>query len=218
MTRDRYYLNEKGGENIMTNIKIKLATSIATATLLAATFAPATFAATSITVHGNLKNSVNIAGATNTNKTTVKQTNNNAVFNLTGVFQNTGNNKSSDNGGKGDVTVKSKAANSTVTNTTTTGGNSAVVTPCGCDNGGDSLTISGNGKNSTNIIGVTNSNTTSVTQTNNTLVVNGTIVSQNTGGNKANDNMGNGDVTVTSGQANSTVTNTVTTGGNSLTL
>lgn len=202
----------------MTNLKVKLATSIATATVLAAAFAPATFAATNITVKGNAKHSVNIAGVTNTNKTTVKQTNNTAVVNLTGVFQNTGNNKANDNTGGGDVTVKSGDAKSTVTNTTHTGNNSATVTPCGCDQGDTNLTIKNNGKGSLNMVGVTNSNTTTATQTNNTLVVNGTLVAQNTGGNKANDNTGGGDVSVTSGDATSTVTNTTTTGNNTLNL
>ena len=65
---------------------------------------------------------------------------------------------------------------------------------------------------------VGNFNTTVVSQSNTTNVLNGTVVAQNTGGNKANDNTGNGGVTVESGAANSSVTNTVTTGGNSLTL
>jgi hypothetical protein len=200
----------------MTNWKMKVATSVATATVLAAAIAPATFAST-VKVHNNAKKSVNVVAGVSVKTTVVGQTNNNNVANLTGVFQNTGVNKSSDNTGKGDVSVTSGPAHSTVTNTTTTGGNSATVTGCGCGTG-DDITVSGNGKKSFNLVLVGNFNTTVVSQTNNTNVVNGTVVAQNTGGNKANDNTGNGGVSVESGAATSTVTNTVTTGGNNLTL
>jgi len=201
----------------MTNWKIKLATGAATATLLAAVIAPATFAST-VKINHNGKKSVNKVAVLSVNAVMAQQENNNKVVNMTGVFQNTGNNKSSDNTGKGDVTVKSGNTNSTVSNTTKTGGNTAKITPCGCDEMGDHVVISGNGKKSKNTVLVGDMNMTMVSQTNNTTVVNGTVVSQNTGGNKANDNTGKGDVSVTSGSANSTVTNNVTTGGNSLTL
>ncbi len=201
----------------MTNLKFKLATGVATATLLAAAIAPATFAST-VKVSNNAKKSVNVVGISTVKTTVVGQTNNTKVLNLTGVFQNTGGNKANDNTGSGDVKVTSGPTNSVVTNTTTTGGNAAVVTPCGCTGTGDDITISGNGKESFNLVLVGNYNKTVVSQTNNTTVVNGTVVAQNTGGNKANDNTGGGDVTVTSGAANSTVTNTVTTGGNNLSL
>ncbi len=200
----------------MTNWKIKLATGVATATVVAVAIAPATFAST-IKVHNNAKKSVNIVGAATVKTTIVGQTNNNTVLNLTGVFQNTGVNKANDNIGDGDVKVTSGPANSVVSNTTTTGGNTATVTSCGCGTD-DDITVSGNGKKSFNLVLVGNFTTTVVSQTNNNTVVNGTVVAQNTGGNKANDNIGDGDVTVTSGAANSTVTNTVTTSGNSLTL
>lgn len=201
----------------MTNFKIKLATSIATATLLAATLAPATFAKTSVKVHNNGKNTTNVAGVINVNATMATQTNNTTVRNLTGVFQNTGGNAAHDTG-KGDTTVKSGAANSTVTNNTTTGDNTVTLSNCNlCSNGNTDVTISGNHKNSLNVAVAGSINYTSVTQTNNTTVVNGTVVAQNTGFNKASDT-GKGDVSVTSGEANSKVSNTVTTGSNDLTL
>lgn len=200
----------------MTNLKMKIATSVATATVLAAAIAPATFAST-IKVHNNGNKSINVVGAVNVKTTVVGQSNKSNVMNLTGVFQNTGLNKASGNTGKGDVSVTSGPAHSTVTNTTTTGGNTATLNSCGCGSDTD-VTVSGNGNKSFNLVLVGDFNTTIVSQTNTSNVVNGTVVAQNTGGNKANNNTGNGGVSVESGAATSTVTNTVTTGGNELSL
>ena len=61
-----------------------------------------------------------------------------------------------------------------------------------------------------------NKSKTKVTQTNKTLVINGVLIGQNTGGNDANNNTGGGTVEVNSGNAEANVTNTVDTGGNSL--
>jgi hypothetical protein len=200
----------------MTNLKIKLATGLVTASLLAATVAPAAFAATDITVSGNGAGSHNKVKVKNKNKTKVVQSNATAVVNLTGVFQNTGGNTANNNTGGGNVDVNSGNATSTVTNHTTTGGNVATVDPCGCPTGDTLIDVSGNGADSTNKVKVKNTSTTTVRQTNETLVVNGTLVAQNTGGNHANNNTGDGTVDVNSGDADSTVTNTVTTGGNLL--
>lgn len=200
----------------MTNLKTKLATGLVTASLLAATVAPAAFAATDVTVSGNGAGSVNKVKVKNKNKTKVTQYNATAVVNLTGVFQNTGGNTANSNTGGGDVTVNSGKATSTVTNSTTTGGNDATINPCGCPTGDTLIDVSDNGADSTNTVKVKNTNKTVVEQTNETLVVNGTLVAQNTGGNTANSNTGDGSVSVDSGDASSTVTNVVTTGGNTL--
>ena len=65
------------------------------------------------------------------------------------------------------------------------------------------LVISGNGRDSTSNIGVSQNNTNTVSQTNTANINNNTTVNTNTGGNKANDNLG--DVHVTSGDANANV-------------
>jgi hypothetical protein len=75
-------------------------------------------------------------------------------------------------------------------------------------------TVRGNGADSVNKIKTVNKKKTQVSQVNETLVVNGVLVAQNTGKNKANKNTGAGDKTVSSGDATATVTNTTTTGGN----
>lgn len=200
----------------MTNLKIRLAAGFTTAAILATSFAPAAFAATDVTVTGNGAGSLNKVKVKNINKTRVRQSNSTAVVNLTGVFQNTGGNTANNNTGGGNVDVNSGDATSNVTNRTRTGGNDATVNPCGCPTGDTTITISDNGADSTNKVKVYNTNRTTVGQTNETLVVNGTLVAQNTGGNHANNNTGDGSVDVDSGNASSTVTNTVTTGGNVL--
>lgn len=79
------------------------------------------------------------------------------------------------------------------------------------------VTISGNGEGSHNTVTLSNSNTTSVSQSNVMSVSTTVNSSANTGGNQANENTG-GDVTVTSGNASSTVGVSVTGGDNSATV
>ena len=197
------------------NIKTKIAGAIAAGTILATVFTSGAFAATNtVTVKNNGARSTNTVIAVNKQKTKVRQTNLTTVVNLTGVNQDTGGNKANGNTGGGNVDVNSGDATSTVTNATTTGGNSANVDPCECENGINDITIQGNGARSTNTVIAVNKSKTKVSQFNGTLVVNGTYVSQDTGGNQANGNTGGGNVDVDSGDATSTVTNTTTTGGN----
>jgi hypothetical protein len=77
------------------------------------------------------------------------------------------------------------------------------------------VTVSGNGADSTNKVKVKEVKKTKVKQSNTATVANTVGVTQNTGGNKASKNTG-GDVTVTSGNATATVNVTNTTGGNYL--
>ena len=196
-------------------MNIKLATGIAAAVFLAATSAPV-FAATTVNTSHNGAGSLQVVTVTNKQKTKVTQSNATAVLNLTGVFQNTGGGSTSGNTG-GKVTQKSGNTTSNVTNDTTTGGNSATVSNCGCQLGNTDVTTNHNGAGSVQIVSVTNKKKTKVSQTNETLVVNGTLVVQNTGGLTADNNTG-GDVDQTSGDASSTVTNTTTTGDNTVTI
>ncbi len=77
------------------------------------------------------------------------------------------------------------------------------------------IAIDNNGEGSTNTVNITNVNNTVVLQGNATVAL--TVVSSNasTGGNNANGNTGDGDVSITSGNAKSTV-KTVVTGGDNL--
>lgn len=201
----------------MTNLRMKMTTGMVTAAFLAGVIAPASaFAADTVTISGNGAGSTNKVTIKNKKKTKVDQYNGTAVLNLTGVFQNTGGNKANGNTG-GTVDVNSGNSTSTVTNTTTTGSNSATVNGCGCPDVDNTVDVKNNGADSTNTVKITNESKFKAIQTNETLVVNGTLVDQNTGGNRANNNTG-GDVTVDSGNATSTVTNNTTTGGNTLTV
>lgn len=198
------------------NIKQKLTSAAIIGAMMVGVVAPASFAATKVKIKKNGAGSTNTAVVVSKKKTTVNQYNGTAVVNLVGVFQNTGGNKANGNTGDGSVDVNSGNATSTVTNTTTTGGNDATVNPCGCPEGNTDVVIRGNGAGSDNTVIVVNKSKTEVDQTNETLVVNGVLVAQNTGGNSANNNTGDGGVGVDSGNATSTVTNTTTTGGNTL--
>lgn len=80
------------------------------------------------------------------------------------------------------------------------------------------ITVSGNGSNSTNNVTVVNSNNTTVAQGSATVAVTVVSSSATTGGNTANGNTGNGGVDVTSGNATSNVTTTVTGGSNVATV
>ena len=202
----------------MTDLKKKIAAGIATAALLATTFGPvAAFADTTVVIKDNGAGSNNSSTVKNKKKVKVRQSNRTAVINLTGVHQDTGGNTANNNTGDGNVNVDSGNATSTVTNTTTTVGNSATIDPCACPDGDTTVRIVGNGADSINTSNVTNKSKFKVTQSNATLVVNGTLVDQDTGGNHANNNTGDGGVDVDSGAATSTITNTTTIGGNTLT-
>lgn len=202
----------KGGELNMLN-KARLTGAIATGAVLAGVLLPAAaHAATNVTVTGNGADSKNKVKIKEVKKTNVIQTNAAAVVNLVGVVQNTGGNKANKNTG-GSVNITSGNASATVSNTTTTGGNVAVVEDCGCESTPSMIDISENGKDSTNKVKVKNVNVNTTVQSNYTMVVNSVMVAQNTGHNTANGNT-KGDVMITSGDADTTVENTVETGSN----
>jgi len=197
--------------------KVKLTTGFVTAAFLAAVVLPSgAFAANTVTVSGNGADSHNKVKIKSNKKTKVKQSNSTAVVNMVGVMQNTGGNKANKNTGNGGVSVDSGNATATVTNTTTTGGNHAVVNPCDCVEGDNTIDVKNNGADSTNKVKVVSNSTYKVSQSNETFVMNGVLVAQNTGMNQANQNTGDGEVGVDSGAAEATVTNEVATEGNVL--
>jgi len=198
------------------NIKQKLTSAAIIGAMMASVVAPTSFAATTVKVKKNGADSNNTVTVKNKKKTRVVQTNATAVVNLVGVFQNTGGNKVKNNTGDGDIDVSSGDATSTVTNRTTTGGNVANVDPCGCEDQDTTVVVRKNGAGSENNVTVKNKSTFTANQSNYTFVVNGVVVAQNTGGNSATGNTGDGGIDVGSGDAESTVTNTTTTGGNQL--
>ena len=198
----------------MNKFTYKIATGLATGAVLASVIAPAAFAATDVTVQGNGHKSDNTVKVKNVQKNTVSQSNTSAVINVTAVLQNTGGNKANGNTG-GNTGITTGNTKSTVTNTTMTGGNVAHVDSCGCADSDTVVTVKKNGSKSDNKVTVKNKNVSTVSQSNEAFVMNGTLVGQNTGMNKANHNT-DGDVSVSTGNTHSDVTNDVTTGSNEL--
>lgn len=91
----------------------------------------------------------------------------------------------------------------------------SVVTPAFAAD--TTVDISGNGSNSTNTVGVTNTKSTEIVQKNKTSVKTNLKITGNTGGNKANGNTGDGDVTIDTGDVDTAITITVGGGSNEAT-
>lgn len=180
-------------------IKTRIASAVATSALLVSMITPA-FAA-DITVTGNGSGSVNTANVTDTNTTSVSQTNNAVVTNNVTSNSNSGGNSANFNTG-GSTTVVSGPAKSTAEVTTAVNANHADVTPCNCENGGTDVKISGNGATSFNTANVNGANTTTVGQTNAAAVSNSVASNANSGNNGASFNTG-GTTVVQSGLAQS---------------
>lgn len=183
----------------MTQFQTKIATAIATGAVLLSSVAPA-FAADTIVISDNGKNSNSNVGVSENNTNTVSQTNSAVINNNTTVNTNTGGNKANDN--LGDVHVTSGDAKANVNIQNQANSNVADV-GCNCDNGGAQVVVSGNLKGSENNVGLSQDNANTVFQTNAATVNNNTNINSNTGKNKASDNLG--DVHLTSGQANASV-------------
>ncbi len=202
------------------NIKTKLLTGTIMAAFLTLVFVPTTFAAKKVVVKKNGAGSKNTVTAVKVNKTKTQQLNLTAVGNVVIGLQNTGLNSAVGNTGDGGTDVNSGDTKSTVTNRTTTGGNEATVNPCGCEvtpcecTMENSVVIAKNGAGSKNEVTVYDVNKTKVEQANATIVVNAVVVAQNTGLNSAVGNTGDGEVSVDSGNAELTATNSTITGGN----
>lgn len=198
----------------MTNLKTKIASAVATAGLLATSFAPMALADTTITVQGNGADSNNTVDVTNSQKSKVKQTNNTTLNTVVTVDQNTGGNKANKNTG-GDTDIDTGNATSDVTVEVTGNSNEANTGDCGCVDHTTDVDVKNNGADSDNAVTVKNKSKSKVKQTNNTTVATVATVKQKTGKNKAKKNT-NGNVTVTTGNAESTVNVTVDGGENTL--
>jgi len=193
----------------------KIGLTASTGIVAFALMASSAFASSSVTITGNGENSHNHVTLKNHTKTTFNQSNVSGISTWVDSSASTGHNKANSNTG-GDVTVASGNADSTVS--VTTGGSSNdgfLPSPCGCENGGIDVTISGNGEDSHNHVTVKGGNTTTVNQSNVSEISTWVDSSASTGHNSANGNTG-GDVTVASGDASSTVG--VTTSGSSNSL
>lgn len=185
----------------MTQFSIRITTAIATGAVLLSSVAPA-FAADTLVVTGNGKDSTSNVAVSENNSNVVSQTNTAVINNNTTVNTNTGNNKANDN--LGDVHLTSGDANANVNVSNSANNNVANVPGCGsCSGGGTNVVIGQNLQGSTNNVGLSQNNSNVLFQTNAAQVANNTNINTNTGNNKANDNLG--DVHMTSGATNANV-------------
>jgi len=200
------------------NFKKRLTTGIVTAAMfgfLVAIVAPAAADASHrIVIRDNGFNSTNTVDVEIRKAKKLRQRNRTTVWNWISILQNTGGNTANKNTG-GDVDVNSGNADVEVLNSTETSGNSANVDLCGCEEDENTIVISDNGAQSDNTVLLKKGSSLRVSQSNRTFVKNDISVEQNTGDNTASQNTG-GDVDVDSGDAEATVNNTTTTGGNEL--
>lgn len=182
----------------------KLLVSGGTAISLLALSTLPSFAATA-TVSGNgadSKNSINISSS---NSVRINQTNTANISNNVSVVANTGGNTANENTG-GNVSISTGNSNVSVGISNIANKNTLDLSGlCGCLTGtGFDVSISGNGADSHNQIKVGSHNSLHVNQKNNAHVNNTVWVFSGTGHNVANKNTG-GNVSISTGNANSSV-------------
>lgn len=189
----------------MTNLKKQIFSVMTAGALVLSVSAPA-FAGTTLEISGNGAGSNNYVGVSQTNTTTVTQSNDAHVDNNVTSNAKTGGNDASFNTG-GNTNVNTGAATTDTTVTNAVNSNAAQVGCGGCQSGNVDVTISNNGADSQNTVGsqqpLTVTNTTSVGQKNYADVHNNVESNAKTGGNDANSNTG-GNVTVNTGAAGTT--------------
>jgi hypothetical protein len=197
------------------NIKTRFTTAIATGAVLLNALAPVALAQTmNLEISGNGADSDSTANVTTTNNTTVSQTNVANIENDVVVDADTGHNDANSNTG-GDVSIETGDATTDVAVANAVNANSATVDNC-CVTGGD-VKISGNGEGSDNRVNLTLGNNVALTQYNVANVNNDVDVESDTGWNDANSNTG-GDVSVSTGDANTSVLLSTMANANSATV
>lgn len=155
---------------------------------------PGILFAEEIVVSGNGAESSNTVASTTQAETTVQQTNQSQTTNDVSVNADTGNNEASKNNGDtaiktGDVDASTEIANQ---------GNVSVVDASNCcPTGEKSITVAGNGTGSSNSVDATNTTTVTTTTNQTATITNNISGIAITGGNRANDNLGN--VTIITG-------------------
>lgn len=185
----------------MLNLKTKLATGLATAGLLAATFSPAAALAADVSVTDTGAFSHNSVSLNNSSYTSVEQSNVTKVNTVVSQSSNTGGNSQAFNTGSGGSSINTgSATNTAVVNVE--GGNNVANLPegCGCPDDTD-VKVKDTGAFSKNGVHVSNKNITKVDQHSYTGV--NTVVKQksNSGGNKQWFNTGKGSKNIGTGPA-----------------
>lgn len=181
----------------------KVIALIAATAMLAATATPSF--AWSFKIKNNGADSFNKIKFSQRSFSSFKQSNKSFVHNSVGIVTNTGGNEANKNTGDGDTTVKSGKATTNVTITNEGDTNVAIPDDCGCPDTDGDVVIKGNGDDSENKVEIHTSNSSWQSQSNFSVVHNSVGVSTNTGDNEANKNTGDGTNSVTSGNAETTV-------------
>lgn len=193
----------------MTNYKKQFISVVTTATMLLNLATPVL--AGTLEVSGNGYDSDNEIEVKTQTSTTVVQNNNAVVSNKVVTGSSTGGNSVSKNTG-GDSSVTTGDADARVNITNKLNSNSASIDCCKADD--LSAIISGNGADSENEIEVKQKSATGIYQDNKAEVENVVLADTDTGDNKADKNT-NGDVTVTTGDADTRVGVSTTANSNS---
>lgn len=196
----------------MKNLTYKFATGIATATLIAAVFAPVASAQV-VEISGNGAGSVNGVTTSNTNTTSVSQSNTSNVVNTVSAKSNTGGNNANSNTG-GNTAINTGSATTIVSVGVSGSTNTATLGNCCCE-GGPVVLIHRNGAGSLNGVTLTKTNTLVAGQGNGSNITNTVRARARTGKNNANSNT-NGTNNITTNPALTNVGVSVTGSSNAL--
>lgn len=139
-------------------------------------------------ITSNGSGSSNTIEATSSTTNSVEQSNQANVNNEVNTNTNTGGNQASANTG-GDVNIQT-GNTQTNTNVENDLNNSTVDSTACCESSDGSITITANGANSTSAVGYTSTTTNTTTVNQNATITNNITGVANTGGNKANNNLG----------------------------
>ncbi|MEN9407859.1 MAG: hypothetical protein RLZZ455_1075 [Candidatus Parcubacteria bacterium] len=140
-----------------------------------------------IVISGNGSESANAVSSTTQTETAVQQSNQSETTNTVSGTSETGSNEASKN--TGDTAIQTGNTESSV-GVTNQGNISSVDTSSCCQTGEKTITVSGNGDNSTNTVDANHTATVTTTVHQNATITNTITGTANTGGNKANNNGG----------------------------
>lgn len=198
----------------MLNLKTKVTTGLATAGLMAASFAPAAFASTDVSVVNTGAWSGNHVGVSNTSSTNVSQSNTTTAVTHVSSSANTGGNNANFNVGGGNLIDTGAASNTTTVSVS--GGNNVANLPenCGCEED-TTVNVRNSGAFSWNKVNVRNNHRTRVDQNSNTTAFTGVESRANTGRNRSSFNVSWGGFNdIFTGNASNRTTVTVDSGNN----
>jgi hypothetical protein len=195
-------------------LKYRLGIAVSTSALIAQLLSPAAMAA-DLEISGNGRDSNNTINITDNSSSDINQTSNTVVTVVVTQTAKTGGNTANDN--EGNVTIDTGNAINNATVNVTGGSNTITGADCGCVSTPSAL-ISGNKRDSDNLVKLTSNKTKNKSQNAGTVVTTVVTSKAKTGKNKANDSTGNGTVNVTTGNSNNTANVTVTGGNNTVDL